>query len=53
MGIDKHLADRARKYAAISEKKFEAILSERRERIVRFDPGGPSLGPSRSSAVGA
>jgi len=32
-GIDKHLADRARKYAAIPEQKFETILSERRERI--------------------
>lgn len=32
-GIDKHLADRARKYAAIPEDKFETILSERRERI--------------------
>jgi len=32
-GIDKNLADRARKYAAIPEEKFEAILAERRERI--------------------
>jgi hypothetical protein len=32
-GIDKHLADRARKYAAIPEEKFEAILSDRRDRI--------------------
>jgi hypothetical protein len=28
-GIDKHLADRARKYAAIPKQKFEAILNER------------------------
>jgi hypothetical protein len=27
-GIDKHLADRARKYAAIPEQKFETILAE-------------------------
>jgi hypothetical protein len=32
-GIDKNLADRARKYAAIPEQKFESILSDRRERI--------------------
>jgi hypothetical protein len=32
-GIDKNLADRARKYAAIPERKFESILTERRERI--------------------
>jgi hypothetical protein len=32
-GIDKHLADRARKYAAVPEETFEAILAERRERI--------------------
>ena len=31
-GIDKHLADRARKYAAIPDQQFETILSERRER---------------------
>lgn len=33
VGIDKNLADRARKYAAIPAQKFEGILSERRERI--------------------
>jgi hypothetical protein len=33
VGIDKNLADRARKYASIPEKKFESILAERRERI--------------------
>lgn len=32
-GIDKHLADRARKYAAVPEAKFEGILAERRDRI--------------------
>ena len=32
-GIDKHLADRARKYAAIPEQKFKSILTERRERV--------------------
>jgi len=32
-GIDKHLADRARKYAAISPDEFETILAERRQRI--------------------
>jgi phage N-6-adenine-methyltransferase len=32
-GIDKHLADRARKYAAVPEKEFEAILADRRDRI--------------------
>lgn len=31
-GIDKNLADRARKYAAIPDQQFETILSERRER---------------------
>lgn len=33
VGIDKHLADRARKYAAIPEQQFEEILAERRQRI--------------------
>lgn len=33
VGIDKNLADRARKYAAIPEQQFEQILAERRERI--------------------
>src|SRR5690348_1055042 len=32
-GIDKHLADRARKYAAVPEQEFENILADRRERI--------------------
>lgn len=32
-GIDKNLADRARKYAAIPEQQFEGILADRRERI--------------------
>jgi phage N-6-adenine-methyltransferase len=32
-GIDKHLADRARKYAAVPEDQFESILADRRERI--------------------
>ena len=31
-GIDKNLADRARKYAAIPDQQFETILSERRAR---------------------
>jgi phage N-6-adenine-methyltransferase len=32
-GIDKHLADRARKYAAVPEQEFESILADRRDRI--------------------
>lgn len=32
-GIDKNLADRARKYAAVPEQEFEEILADRRERI--------------------
>ncbi len=32
-GIDKHLADRSRKLAAIPEEKFETILADRRDRI--------------------
>lgn len=32
-GIDKNLADRARKYAAVPEQEFEDILADRRERI--------------------
>lgn len=32
-GIDKHLADRARKYAAVPAQEFEDILADRRERI--------------------
>lgn len=32
-GIDKNLADRARKYAAVPEQEFESILANRRERI--------------------
>lgn len=32
-GIDKHLADRARKYAAVPAQEFEGILAARRERI--------------------
>jgi N6-adenosine-specific RNA methylase IME4 len=32
-GIDKHLADRARKYAAISDDDFERLMATRRERI--------------------
>jgi phage N-6-adenine-methyltransferase len=32
-GIDKHLADRARKYAAIPEHEFEARLAERRDAV--------------------
>jgi N6-adenosine-specific RNA methylase IME4 len=33
VGIDKHLADRARKYAAISADQFETLMATRRERI--------------------
>jgi len=32
-GIDKHLANRARKYAAVPEEQFESILAERRDNI--------------------
>jgi phage N-6-adenine-methyltransferase len=32
-GIDKHLADRARKYAAVPAQEFEDILADRRDRI--------------------
>lgn len=32
-GIDKHLADRARKLAAVPEEKFEAMLGEWHERV--------------------
>lgn len=32
-GINKHLADRARKYAAIDVEKFEAMMALRRDRI--------------------
>lgn len=32
-GIDKHLADRARKMAAVPEEKFEAALGEWREKV--------------------
>jgi phage N-6-adenine-methyltransferase len=32
-GIDKHLADRARKYAAVPAQEFEEILADRRDRI--------------------
>lgn len=32
-GIDKNLADRARKYASVPEDEFENILADRRERI--------------------
>jgi len=32
-GIDKHLADRARKYASVPERRFEAMMAERRDRI--------------------
>jgi len=32
-GIDKNLADRARKYAAVPAQEFEDILADRRERI--------------------
>jgi hypothetical protein len=32
-GIDKHLPDRARKYAAIPEEKFEGLLAELRGSI--------------------
>lgn len=32
-GIDKHLADRARKMAAVPEAKFEGLLGEWRERV--------------------
>tara|TARA_R110000868_G_scaffold410169_1_gene697426 strand:- start:5121 stop:5438 length:318 start_codon:yes stop_codon:yes gene_type:complete len=35
-GIDKHLADRARKMAAVPEAKFEAALGEWRERVRKF-----------------
>lgn len=34
-GIDKHLADRARKFAAIPEEEFEAEIGEWRERVGR------------------
>lgn len=33
VGIDKNLADRARKYAAVPAEQFESILADRRERI--------------------
>jgi N6-adenosine-specific RNA methylase IME4 len=33
VGIDKHLADRARKYAACPNDHFEKLMAERRERI--------------------
>jgi hypothetical protein len=36
-GTDKHLADRARKYAAIPETKFEGVLADHRERIEQED----------------
>jgi len=32
-GIDKHLADRARKYAAVPARRFEAMMAERRDLI--------------------
>ncbi|WP_246725533.1 MT-A70 family methyltransferase [Beijerinckia sp. L45] len=32
-GIDKNLADRARRYAAVPEEKFEELLADRRKRI--------------------
>src|SRR5215475_12760490 len=34
-GIDKHLADRARKYAAVPTKRFEQLMAERRDRIAQ------------------
>ena len=37
VGVNKHLADRARKYAAIPEAAFEAMMGERRERIASED----------------
>ncbi len=36
-GIDKHLANRARKYAAIPDAEFEAILDEQRELFADAD----------------
>jgi hypothetical protein len=36
-GIDKNLADRARKFAAIPETEFEGILADRRERFQQED----------------
>lgn len=36
-GIDKNLADRARKYAAIPETEFEGILADRRDRYQQED----------------
>lgn|SRR5574337_236638 len=38
-GIDKHLADCARKYAAIPDEKFETILAKRRVGFRRDDGG--------------
>jgi hypothetical protein len=37
VGTHKHLADRAREYAAISQTKFEGILVDRLERIEQED----------------
>jgi hypothetical protein len=36
-GIDKNLADRARKFAAIPEREFEGILADRRDRFQQED----------------
>lgn len=37
VGIDKNLADRARKYAAIPDDEFEGILAQRRDRLEQED----------------
>ena len=34
-GIDKHLADRARKYAAVPKEKFDGMVSEWRDRVTQ------------------
>jgi hypothetical protein len=54
-GIDKHLADRARKYAAIPEDQFEEILSDHRDRIEKSTRprGVNSLARSASAYLGA
>lgn len=39
-GIDKHLADRARKYAAVPAEEWDRELNEWRERV-SSEPGRP------------
>ena len=47
-GIDKHLADRARRYAAVPADEFEGILAERRERIETENKRVTDLDPASS-----